>query len=60
MTTEHSGKIVDTVTAALVDCTPAPAAPKTETPRPVPADERPTDQARTASITQVGAQPPPR
>ena len=51
--------ISDTVTAALVDCLPAPAVVVLAPAVPPRPDESPVTRARAATIEQTGAGPPP-
>lgn len=59
MATEVGPKIVDIVTAELVECQPPPEAPKELSVLVSPEVATPTQQAAQATIEQTGADPPP-
>lgn len=52
--------IRDHVIAQLEDCPPAPEPTAAPLPAPVPVDASPVQQAMDATLTQTGADPPPR
>lgn len=58
MAEETGNKIIDIVTAELVECAPAPE-PVATTPLPTSPDASPVEHAAEATIEQTGAGPPP-